>query len=68
MENQFEKDLESLINRHSLENKSNTPDFLLASFLRKSLDAYNTTLKARDEWFGVDVWNKKFEGDVQPGD
>jgi hypothetical protein len=38
---EFEKELASLINRHSLENGSDTPDFILARFLRQALDAFD---------------------------
>jgi len=37
----FRKELESLLNRRSKENKSNTPDFILAAFLEKCLDAFD---------------------------
>jgi hypothetical protein len=47
----FVDDLESLINRHSLENDSNTPDFILASHLKKSLDSLNKTIQLRDDWY-----------------
>lgn len=55
---EFEKNLEHLINKHSMENKSDTPDFILAEFLRKILDNYGDTVRARDKWFGVDMWSK----------
>lgn len=37
----FKDDLEKLINRYSIENLSNTHDFILADFLVKCLAAYN---------------------------
>lgn len=46
----FEKDLAGLINSYSLENKSNTPDFILAKYLVSCLKAYNSTVNARDKW------------------
>src|SRR5271170_1199706 len=49
---EFEKELAALINKHSLENGSNTPDFMLAAFLRGSLDTYNQICQWRDKWFG----------------
>lgn len=48
----FEKDLEQLINRYSMESGSNTPDFLLASFLKDCLENWNRHTKQRDEWHG----------------
>lgn len=49
---QFEKDLEGLINKHSIENGSNTPDFLLARFLVQCLDSWNASIAAREKWYG----------------
>lgn len=49
---QFEKDLEGLINKHSIENGSNTPDFLLARFLMQCLDSWNASIAAREKWYG----------------
>ena len=48
----FEKDLEGLLNRHSRENESNTPDFVLARYLVGCLHAWNAGLTAREEWYG----------------
>ena len=52
----FEQELESILNKYSKENASNTPDFMLAKYLSVCLENYNETVKARDEWFGVDMW------------
>lgn len=46
----FAKELEALINKHSKENESNTPDFLLARYLKECLNAYNTVVTNRDAW------------------
>lgn len=53
----FEKELESLLNRYSKENDSNTPDFILAEYLTGCLAVYNDALKKRDKWFGIDMFN-----------
>jgi hypothetical protein len=52
----FERDLASLINRYSLENGSDTPDFILAQFLNDCLKAYNQALVARRAWLGEYPW------------
>ena len=49
---EFVKGLESLINRDSQENASNTPDFILAQFLAACLQAWNTATQQREEWYG----------------
>lgn len=48
MEKDFRKELEHLINRHSLENGSNTPDFVLANFLCNCLAAFDAAVNRRD--------------------
>ena len=52
---EFVKELEQIINRYSKENDSNTPDFLLAEYMRDCLHAWNAATKARDKWYGVEL-------------
>lgn len=49
----FERDLTALLNQHSIENESNTADFVLAEYLRGALDLWNRTCAAREHWYGV---------------
>lgn len=46
----FERELESLINRYSMENHSNTPDFILAQYIIGCLATYATTIQQREAW------------------
>ena len=46
------EDLAGLLNKHSAENGSNTPDFILASFLMTCLTAFDLASKAREKWYG----------------
>lgn len=48
----FHEELESLINRHSMENGSDTPDFILARYMATCLEAFDAATKRRDEWYG----------------
>ena len=48
----FIDDLEELINKHSLENESDTPDWILAKYIRGCLDAWKEATKSRDQWYG----------------
>ena len=62
MTSSFQKELEELINRHSLENGSDTPDFILADYLCECLMTWNLTTRRREQWFGrqpkvVDIVN-----------
>ena len=51
---EFERQLTDLINTHSKENGSNTPDFILAQYLSNCLEAFNLAVNKRHEWFGGD--------------
>lgn len=48
----FEKELEKLINKHSLESDSDTPDFILAKYLKSCLLAFNGATRRREKWYG----------------
>ena len=48
----FRQELETLINRYSLENGSNTPDFILADYLMECLQNFDKTMGARSKWYG----------------
>lgn len=49
----FQGDLQSLINQHSQENLSNTPDWILRDYICNCLEAFNCATKARDDWYGL---------------
>ena len=49
----FHDELEHLINCMSRENFSNTPDFILATFLRDCLLAFEQGINDRDKWYGI---------------
>lgn len=48
----LEDELKRLLNRHSQENDSNTPDFILAEYLLGCLKVFNTAVRDRDKWYG----------------
>jgi len=52
---EFRKDLAEVINRHSQENGSNTPDFILADYLCACLQAFNTASRDREKWYGKEL-------------
>lgn len=45
------QDLITLINTHNLENKSNTPDWLIADYLLKCLKVFNITVDHREQFY-----------------
>jgi hypothetical protein len=48
----FHKELISIINRNSLENDSDTPDWVIADYLIACLDAWNEGVQYREKWYG----------------
>lgn len=46
----FEKELRELVNRRSLENASSTPDYILARFLSRCLEAWDECSREREKW------------------
>lgn len=59
----FEKELQELINKHSMENGSNTPDFMLARYLAMCLYNYEHLIRDRDRWY-----RNKFNGPLANSD
>lgn len=48
----FQTEIAALINKHSLENESNTPDFILAAYLQSCLDVFTLAIQTREKWYG----------------
>ena len=48
----FRKQIEDLINTNSMENGSNTPDWILAEYLTDCLKVFDKTVKNREKWYG----------------
>lgn len=59
----FEQELIALLNRHSLENESNTPDYLLAQFILFTLDALNYIINARKVGYKIRRLPEPIKGD-----
>lgn len=52
---EFRKELESLLNRQSMENRSNTPDFILAEYLADCLLAFDRATNQRERYYGRQI-------------
>jgi hypothetical protein len=50
--NNFENELQELINRYNREAGSDTPDFILAQYMQDSLATFNRATNRRDQWYG----------------
>ena len=47
----FRDTLEIYINRHNMEAGSDTPDFILADYLVRCLEAFDIAVKHRENWY-----------------
>jgi hypothetical protein len=47
----FKKELTVLLNKHSKENGSNTPDFILSNFILNCLQAFDNAVLQRQSWY-----------------
>lgn len=62
----FERLLAGLLNAHSMENASNTPDFILAQYLKGCLETFVTAIQQRENWYGRDPRpSQEQKGDVE---
>jgi len=50
----LKEDIQHLLNSYSRENESNTPDFILASYVESCLQSFEQATRQRD------IWNKSF--------
>ncbi len=48
----LEGELREIINRHSAENGSDTPDFVLAQYLIGCLNLFDSAVGRRELWYG----------------
>lgn len=53
-ERSFLDEMTTLINWHSQENASNTPDFILAQYVERCLLNFATAVQQRETWYGRD--------------
>lgn len=54
----LENDIRCLLNRESAENESDTPDWVLASYLRRCLDTFNACVNMRERYYGRELRQK----------
>lgn len=58
---EFQQELTALINRYSIENASNTPDFILAGYLVGCLTVFNQAVNERECWYGREAKPVEFQ-------
>ena len=47
----FRKELEALLNKYSIDNDTNTPDFILAEYIEDCISQYAVAMQRRDQWY-----------------
>lgn len=52
MTDEFKQEIEVLLNKYSMENKSDTPDYILAQYLTDCLKAFERATYDREKWHG----------------
>jgi len=57
----FEESLRETINRYSMENGSDTPDYILAQYLSRCLDNYNKAVTSREQSKQPPIGSKDYE-------
>lgn len=55
----FRKELEALINKHSIDNETNIPDYILSTYLVKYIEHLGHLINYRDQWFNFKPFDKK---------
>ena len=45
------RDIAQVVNKYSLEQESQTPDYILAEYMLKSLSNFNRLMRDRDYWY-----------------
>ena len=51
----LENDIRCLLNKECAENESDTPDWVLASYLCRCLDAFNACVNMRERYYGREL-------------
>jgi len=60
----FEQELQALLNRYSKENDSDTPDFVLAEYIRDCLLAFNKAVNTRTGYYEGDKFAKVVDEEI----
>lgn len=62
----FIEDLTRLLNYHSMEGMSGTPDFILANYLYRCLETFDATVRERAEWRNESVVHPALQIETNP--
>jgi hypothetical protein len=54
----LQEEIMIVLNQHCAENKSDTPDFILAQFLIGCLKSFDKAVVLRDQWYGFKSMSK----------
>ena len=62
----FEVDLAAIINKYNGESASNTPDMILAQYLKGCLAVFDTAVQQRETWYNRDARPGQVDNFVEP--
>lgn len=51
---EFRQELQNLLNYHSVEQYSDTPDFILANYLIRCLESFDIAIAERERWYDIE--------------
>lgn len=54
----FEEEIRAVLNRHSIENNSDTPDHILAHYVKGALELFAVVAGARDDYYSFHPWER----------
>lgn len=60
----FREELVILINKESIDNKWDVPDFILAQFIDETITAFGEAMQRRDIWFGHKKIKEPYKGEI----
>lgn len=60
IDKRFQAELRDLINKYSIDNSCNIPDFMLADHIAEYLEELAVMTSARDKWYGFFPERKYF--------
>ena len=61
---EFKLELQMIINKYSKEDKSDTPDYILATYMNDCLKAFNKAVLQRDDFYDFEPWKPAITGET----
>lgn len=65
MRKTFQEQVRELINKNCIENRCDTPDYILAKYIDTCLESFTKAVMERDRWYGFKPWPHTDMSDLQ---